>query len=230
MESELAPDSPVTVDAVDGVVSGGLRHPSQDRGQRRVDSILDAAAELFAEHGVDAVSVNAIAAHAGSSVGSLYHFFPNKDAIVEALAMRYCREMVTLNAMLLRPEAISAPMEFVLNSVVDGFANYHDLNPGYDPVYAACIRNSGGQRSPAFEQMETAIRDTVDTYLSRRMPGMPADERGLYAATSVAAVHWLIVEARMRDPVERAGRYAHLKQLLIRYFAPADATYGPSAR
>jgi AcrR family transcriptional regulator len=221
---------PSAPDQVDDVPATSLRAPSQDRGQRRVDSILDSAAALFAEHGVDAVSVNAIASHAGSSVGSLYHFFPNKDAIVEALALRYCREMVSLNMMLLRPEAISAPIDVVLNGVVDGFAQYHETNPGYDPVYSAAIRNAGGRESPAFQQMEMAIRDTVETYLARRMPTMPEEERALYAATSVAAVHWLIVEARMREPRERDGRYAHLKQLLIRYFAPADAKYGTTQR
>jgi AcrR family transcriptional regulator len=228
MEPHVPSSTAMPEDSAELALTGGLRHPSQDRGQRRIDSILDAAATLFAEQGVDAVSVNAIASHAGSSVGSLYHFFPNKDAILDALALRYCREMVRLNEMLLRPEAITAPMEVVLNDVVDGFAHYHDTNPGYDPVYAAVIRNAGGRESPAFQQMEMAIRNTVDGYLARRMPSMPDDERALYAATSVAAVHWLIVESRMHDPSEREGRLAHLKQLLIRYFASAAATYGES--
>jgi AcrR family transcriptional regulator len=204
----------------------GLRPPSQDRGQRRVDSILDAAAELFAAHGVEAVSVNAIAARAGSSVGSLYHFFPNKDAIVEALAARFCRQMVALNAGLLSAEAVAAPIDVVLGGVVDGFAHFHEANPAYDHVYQAALRAAGGRQSPVFEQVEQSIRETVDRYLALRLPAMPAAERGLYAATSVAAVHWLIVETLLHDPAERAGRLAHLKAMLIRYFEPADRAYG----
>lgn len=207
----------------------GSRLPSQDRGQRRVDSILDAAAELFAEQGVDAVSVNAIAARAGSSVGSLYHFFPNKDAIIEALALRYCREMVALNAQLLRPEMIAAPIEVVLGNVVDGFARYHGANAAYDQVYQAALRASGGRKSPAFEQVEQSIRQTVDAYLAARYPALPAEDRALYAITSVAAVHWLIAEATWHDPAEQPGRYAHLTTMLIRYFAPLEAAYRPTA-
>jgi AcrR family transcriptional regulator len=208
---------------------GAQRLPSQDRGQRRVDSILDAAAELFGEEGVDAVSMNAIAQRAGSSVGSLYHFFPNKDAIVEALAVRYCREMIDLNTAMLRPEMIAAPLKQVLHGVVEGFAHYHAANPAYDEVYQAALKSSGGRKSPAFEQVEHSIRNTVDEYLARRMPDMPGQERGLYAATAVAAVHWLIAEAQWHDGAERAGRLVHLKEMLVRYFAPADAQYGLGA-
>ncbi|MCU0647078.1 MAG: TetR/AcrR family transcriptional regulator [Gemmatimonadaceae bacterium] len=207
-------------------VPSGQRAPSQDRGQRRVDSILDAAAALFAEQGVDAVSVNAIAQRAGSSVGSLYHFFPNKDAIVEALAARYCREMVDLNIALLRPEMVTAPLDAVLSGVVEGFMHYHTSNPAYDEVYQAALRTSGGHQSPVFQQVQQSIRATVDEYLSRRMPTMPSEERGYYAMTSVAAVHWLIAEATLRDPIERPGRMRHLKEMLVRYFEPAEREYG----
>jgi len=48
------------------------RVPQQDRGQRRVEKILDAAAEVIAEVGVQAATTNAIAARAETSVGSLY--------------------------------------------------------------------------------------------------------------------------------------------------------------
>ncbi|HSB53997.1 MAG TPA: helix-turn-helix domain-containing protein, partial [Gemmatimonadales bacterium] len=69
------------------------RQPRQERGERRVEEILDAAAAVIAEGGVEAATTNAIAERAGSSVGSLYHFFPHKDAIVLALAERYEAEL-----------------------------------------------------------------------------------------------------------------------------------------
>ena len=62
------------------------RIPVQKRGQQRVEAILDAAEAVFGEMGVDAATTNAIAERAGASVGSLYHFFANKDAILYALA------------------------------------------------------------------------------------------------------------------------------------------------
>lgn len=48
-----------------------------------MEQILDAAEAVFAETGVDGASMQAIADRAESSVGSLYHFFPNKEAVIE---------------------------------------------------------------------------------------------------------------------------------------------------
>ncbi|HVA72648.1 MAG TPA: TetR/AcrR family transcriptional regulator [Candidatus Limnocylindrales bacterium] len=61
------------------------RVPRQQRGRRRVARLLRAAETVIAEYGHDAATMCAIAQRAGSSVGSLYQFFPNKDAVVQAL-------------------------------------------------------------------------------------------------------------------------------------------------
>ncbi len=61
------------------------RVPRQQRGKRRVARLLRAAEAVIAEHGHEAATMCAIAQRAGSSVGSLYQFFPNKDAVVQAL-------------------------------------------------------------------------------------------------------------------------------------------------
>jgi len=58
----------------------------QKRGALRVEAILQAAGALFAELGYDNVATNMIAARAGMSPGSLYEFFPNKEAIAQAFA------------------------------------------------------------------------------------------------------------------------------------------------
>ncbi len=74
------------------------RQPKQKRGQVRVQNILDAAEKLMLEHGYDALNTNAIAANAGISIGSLYHFFPNKLAILEALIERYYQQFLDVLA------------------------------------------------------------------------------------------------------------------------------------
>src|SRR6266542_6598743 len=58
----------------------------QARGERRIAQLLDAAGEVFATVGYAAATTNAIAAQAGVSPGTLYQFFPNKQAMAEALA------------------------------------------------------------------------------------------------------------------------------------------------
>ncbi|MBN3760461.1 TetR/AcrR family transcriptional regulator [Burkholderia sp. Ac-20365] len=69
------------------------RVPQQERAAKRVDALLDAAGEVIAERGFDAATMTAIAERAGASIGAVYQYFPNKDALVFALRTRYGDEM-----------------------------------------------------------------------------------------------------------------------------------------
>src|ERR1700681_2400099 len=72
------------------------RLPRQSRGRRRVDALLGAAAAEISDAGYEAATMCSIAVRAGASIGSLYQFFPNKAAIVQALRGQYCDEFEKL--------------------------------------------------------------------------------------------------------------------------------------
>jgi AcrR family transcriptional regulator len=65
------------------------RKPRQVRAELTRERILNAAAHVFAEHGYAAGTTNRIAEHARISIGSLYQYFPNKDAILAELLVRH---------------------------------------------------------------------------------------------------------------------------------------------
>ncbi|MCH8543710.1 MAG: TetR/AcrR family transcriptional regulator [Alcanivorax sp.] len=67
------------------------KKPRQRRSQATWDAILDAATQLFGQEGYGATT-NRIAERAGVSIGSLYQYFPNKDALLMALAERHLAE------------------------------------------------------------------------------------------------------------------------------------------
>lgn len=69
------------------------RVPRQERSRRRVEGLLDAAARLVVEHGVEAVSTRDIAEAAGAPVASLYQYFSDKEDVMLALAQRDMDEM-----------------------------------------------------------------------------------------------------------------------------------------
>src|SRR6201987_1985062 len=67
--------------------------PQQERSSRRLASFLDAAAELFVEVGYEATTMTAIAERSGSSIGELYNYFPDKQAVALTLLGQYAQEM-----------------------------------------------------------------------------------------------------------------------------------------
>ena len=71
------------------------RSPKQARSQRRVEALLDATRRLVGRRGNDAVSMREIAAEAGISVSSVYQYFPDKNALLRALIVRYLDEIRT---------------------------------------------------------------------------------------------------------------------------------------
>lgn len=70
--------------------------PRQGRSRATVDAILDACAEGLTSRGYEALTTNAISERAGVSIGTLYEYFPNREAIAAALAGRAFLRMVAL--------------------------------------------------------------------------------------------------------------------------------------
>jgi AcrR family transcriptional regulator len=67
----------------------GPLEPKRDVGRQRVAELLDAAAAVIQERGFEAATMAEIAARADAKIGSLYRFFPNKDAVADALMQRH---------------------------------------------------------------------------------------------------------------------------------------------
>jgi AcrR family transcriptional regulator len=69
------------------------RAPQRQRGHERVAALLEAAAGCFVEKGYDATTMTEVAARAGAAIGSLYQFFPTKEALAHALLEQYAHAL-----------------------------------------------------------------------------------------------------------------------------------------
>jgi len=76
-----------------GEATEARHHPQQVRSQETWAAIIEAAAALFAERGYEHTTTHQIAARAGVSVGALYRYFANKEALVIELYRRYISEL-----------------------------------------------------------------------------------------------------------------------------------------
>lgn len=108
--------------------SAARKSPTQERSKRTVERILDAAARIFHEHGYSGSTTNDIADEAGVSVGSLYQYFPNKDALLVALTQRHIESTTADLMILLTSEPGETDLETILRTVVDFLVSQHDLD------------------------------------------------------------------------------------------------------
>ena len=103
--------------------------PTQRRGHETRERILAAAAHVFARHGYSAGTTNRIAAEAGLSIGSLYQYFPNKDAILVELVRRHVDEGTAALAGRLAALTGRPALEDLIGVVVDAMLDNHVGDP-----------------------------------------------------------------------------------------------------
>jgi AcrR family transcriptional regulator len=106
------------------------KHPRQRRSKDTLAVILEAAADVFAEKGYSGATTNKIAARAGVSIGSLYQYFPNKDAILVGLRERHLGDVHAVVERSMRALADkSIPIHQALDSLIRGLIELHSENP-----------------------------------------------------------------------------------------------------
>lgn len=92
--------------------------PQQERSRALVDTILEAAARVLVDRGAE-FNTNFVAEAAGVSVGSVYQYFPNKDALLAALIERQAateRRFIIEHMLALKPTSIRVALEAVLDA------------------------------------------------------------------------------------------------------------------
>src|SRR5687768_6072455 len=80
-----------------------VRPPRQERSQKTLERILDAAELLFGKKGYERTSVAEICAAAGSSVGAFYARFPDKQALLHQMHERFCEQAIATAEAVLEP-------------------------------------------------------------------------------------------------------------------------------
>src|SRR5579872_5825813 len=88
-----------------------VRSPRQQRAQHKVELILEAAIRLLDKGGLAALTTNAVAETAGVSIGTLYQYFPNKEAILETLADREMAALAKRVLAVLQDRSVLSPRD-----------------------------------------------------------------------------------------------------------------------
>jgi AcrR family transcriptional regulator len=182
-----------------------------------VDCILDAAAQEFARVGYESATTNGIARRARTSVGSLYQFFPNKEAVLYALTDRYLAKLRALHDRFLGGQANRLPLPVFYDRLVDGIAEFHCQEPGFPGLFYGSTTSPHLAAAARLLHQECIAR--AEAAIRARVPSLPAEEVRLYAALNVQVIKALMPLAASGDESFRARLLAEIKKLLLTYMA-----------
>ncbi len=172
--------------------------PKQQRSAATRARILDAAADVFGEFGYAAGTTNRIAERAGLSIGSLYQYFPDKDALLYALGERHVLAAVdALGEVFGRLRAGRPGLEETVRTLLCAVADLHRA----DPVTHRLLYDQAPRPPEAAAQLrrlQEAVAAEVEHHLRRLDAGGP--DRALTALLLVQAVEAQIHGAVLDPP------------------------------
>lgn len=165
------------------------KQPRQQRSTRTRSDILDAAARVFSEHGYVSGTTNRIAAAADVSIGSLYQYFPNKDAILAALTDAHIDAGTTLLSERLRdglPESLDDTLRLFVRATID--------NHREDPALHRVLFEEAPRSAALLARLHDAEADGVAavTELLRRHPEVTVADPQFAARLTIASIESLV--------------------------------------
>lgn len=186
--------------------------PVQKRSQFTVDQILEAAAHIFARRGYAGSTTNHIADKAGVSIGSLYQYFPNKDAILVALLERHMEQVSgLLTGMIQSVVTEEVPPEQLLGRFVNLMLQIHAEEPDLLHIFLF-----EAPRTPditkKIHRIEDVMSEAIENYLSRS-PGISVRHARHTAYLIVHVVENLIHEFTVHPPKDM-GRETFIQELV----------------
>jgi AcrR family transcriptional regulator len=170
--------------------------PTQARSRARLRRVLDAADALLAVEGAEAFTTTRVAEVAAVPIGSVYRFFPDKEAIVEALAIRYWsdfEDLVAGAAEVDELESLPDAGSFVIDTLAAGFR----ARPGFIALWYGGLRTEAVR--DATRPTREAIAASIGSILARHWPAAAPGARATAARMVVLAGDGLLREAFRRD-------------------------------
>ena len=192
---------------------------SQKRSRLTVDALVEATARVLIKEGYDRASTNKIAAMAGVSIGSLYQYFPSKEALVAAVIERHTQELsqVVRNALL---KVAARPIEFAARELVAAAIDAHRVDPKLHRVLAEEVPRTG--RLENIEAVQRYARALFRGYLEAHRSEIDVADLDLAAFIVVTTVEALTHSAVLHRPDiladEKAGEFVdEVTRLVLRY-------------
>jgi len=153
-----------------------VRLPTRERGRLRVEALLRAAADVFASRGYDAATMTEVAAQAGSSIGSLYQFFPTKASLAHEVLRLQTDELA--NALdMLEAQAGTLSTADLSEALFHLLVRFREAHPSF-----AKLIDTPGAPSDLADGVRRHMRARLGVILRRHLPRLTARKAAAMAA------------------------------------------------
>ncbi len=190
----------------------------QKRGLLRVEEILQAAGLLFAEVGYDKATTNMIAARAGISPGSLYQFFPNKEAITQAFAADATAHLHQMYDTIQSTDVISLPLRAFVETFIDMLVTFNRTHPGYFALELGSTISS--PLALVLADLHQGIQSRLDALFAARWSSSTQEQRRLPLLISYRLFFALLPLVIQGDGEQERAIVREMKIVLYRYWEP----------
>lgn len=189
--------------------------PVQTRSRKRVEEIVDAAAELMFEQGADALTTRTVSARSGIPVPTIYRYFADRDAIIIAFIERQMREMDREVA-----EAVMRLDRVTVCGVIEAFGRAHMRHHQRHPK--AVVAWFGGRQSEVVSACVKAQDERIASWLMTTFGSV-----GLLREDTPPFVTYLMVRQfdRMFEFVFTTERTAAEQEAIVELFIDLITSY-----
>ncbi|MCY7275383.1 MAG: TetR/AcrR family transcriptional regulator [Phormidesmis sp. CAN_BIN44] len=199
------------------LTAGGMRRkPRQARSQERVNRILDVAEDLFASRGYTATTTNAIATQAQVPIGSLYQFFPDKAAILQALSLRYAEMLHQQLAAIDEAELVALSLSDYVDQLIDTTDRFFTKNPSYYAIFME-VQGTIHELAEIDEATDARlIQDLANSLAKRDASSEPMDYEAI-AYVLVKAIGTLLWLSLSQEETFRQRLVKETKRFALNY-------------
>ena len=193
------------------------RVPKQSRSQERYDAILDTAANLFIEKSFTLSTTNEIARRADMSIGSLYQYFHNKEAIADALTERYVEVLSETTTRVVAENPQHRPtVAASVDSLVDPILAFHAEHPAFRTLWLES--DVSPELRSSMRGMDDALVRHITALMEARLPTLTHERAHMMLITMQLAVKSLIAAlGHSQNDVFKASVVAETKRMLTAY-------------
>lgn len=192
--------------------------PKQKRGQRRVEAIVDAASELFAAVGYENATIIEIAARSNTSVGSLYQFFANKEAILKALVERYVARATVVFAAMDVESFPGMTLEQTIKVILVPLKAFIKDNRDFQAIFSSSTGSTFVAET--IRAMDEAFLARTDASLALARPDISAKERRKFSLVCMVIMKGLLGLAHQSSELTLDEVFEELEAVYLRYLTP----------